>query len=55
MSNETKMISGPFYTYRRIHFTIRSALFLCYLPVIIREDSMSQRPVGRAPTRLLSC
>jgi len=46
---KTQMISDPFYTYRRIHFTSGNAYFLLYLSVI-REGRMSQRPRGREPT-----
>jgi len=45
------MINGPFYTYRRIHFTSENASF-CELSVIIRETRTSQRPPGRVGSYL---
>jgi len=47
---KTKMITGPFYIYRRIHFNSRYALFLLYLSEIVWDGRMSQRPPRYAPT-----
>jgi len=50
------MIIGPFYAYRRIHFTSENASFLWYLPVILsgRAACRIGHPApGRGPTRLL--
>jgi len=45
------MISGPFYTYRRMHFTIGNASFFS---VTIREGRLSQSwPPGRVITVLV--
>ena len=46
---ETRMINGQFHTVEYIAL-YENASILWYLSVIIREDGMSQRPPGRAPT-----
>jgi len=54
---KTKLISCPFYTFRRIHFTSRNASilwYLWYLSVIIVEGRMSQRSSGHVPYLLVS-